>query len=71
MAMNESDIVQMIKEALPDAEVQIEDLRGDGDAVLRSRPIRNCTYWSSRGTARITRPFLPPVFLHVSACLNL
>ncbi|MBI08267.1 MAG: BolA family transcriptional regulator [Rhodospirillaceae bacterium] len=31
MAMNESDIVQMIKEALPDAEVQIEDLRGDGD----------------------------------------
>ena len=31
MAMNESDIVQMINEALPDAEVQIEDLRGDGD----------------------------------------
>ena len=31
MAMNESDIVKMIKEALPDAEVQIEDLRGDGD----------------------------------------
>ena len=31
MAMNESDIVQMIKEALPDAEVQLEDLRGDGD----------------------------------------
>ena len=31
MAMNESDIVQMIKEALPDAVVQIEDLRGDGD----------------------------------------
>ena len=31
MAMNESDIVQMIKEAVPDAEVQIEDLRGDGD----------------------------------------
>ena len=31
MAMNESDIVQMIKEALPDAEVQIEALRGDGD----------------------------------------
>jgi len=31
MAMNEADIVQMIKEALPDAEVQIEDLRGDGD----------------------------------------
>ena len=31
MAMNQSDIVQMIKEAIPDAEVQIEDLRGDGD----------------------------------------
>jgi stress-induced morphogen len=39
MAMNQSDIVQMIKEALPDAEVQIEDLRGDGDhyaAYVRS-----------------------------------
>ncbi len=39
MAMNQSDIVQMIKEAIPDAEVQIEDLRGDGDhyaAYVRS-----------------------------------
>lgn len=31
MAMAEEDIVRMIKEALPDAEVRIEDLRGDGD----------------------------------------
>jgi len=31
MAMAEDDIVRMIKEALPDAEVSIEDLRGDGD----------------------------------------
>ena len=31
MAMNQSDIEQMIKDAIPDAEVQIEDLRGDGD----------------------------------------
>ena len=31
MAMNQADIEQMIKEAIPDAEVQIEDLRGDGD----------------------------------------
>ena len=39
MAMNQSDIEQMIKEAIPDAEVQIEDLRGDGDhyaAYVRS-----------------------------------
>lgn len=31
MAMTASDIEQMIKEALPDAQVTIEDLRGDGD----------------------------------------
>lgn len=31
MAMAEEEIVRMIKEALPDAEVKIEDLRGDGD----------------------------------------
>ena len=39
MAMNQSDIEQMIKEAIPDAEVQIEDLRGDSDhyaAYVRS-----------------------------------
>ena len=31
MAMNQSDNEQLIKEAIPDAEIQIEDLRGDGD----------------------------------------
>lgn len=31
MAMQANEIEQMIREALPDAEVQIEDLRGDGD----------------------------------------
>ena len=31
MAMAEEDIVRMIKDALPDADVKIEDLRGDGD----------------------------------------
>ena len=31
MAMNASEIEQMIKAALPDAEVSIEDLKGDGD----------------------------------------
>lgn len=31
MAMEATDIERMIKEALPDAEVTIEDLRGDGD----------------------------------------
>jgi stress-induced morphogen len=31
MAMQESEITDMIKKALPDAEVRIEDLRGDGD----------------------------------------
>ena len=39
MAMDQSEIEQMIKEALPDAEAQIEDLRGDGDhyaAYVRS-----------------------------------
>ena len=46
MAMNESDIVQMIKEAIPDAEVQIEDLRGDGDhyaAYVRSAEFKGKT----------------------------
>jgi stress-induced morphogen len=39
MAMEASEIERLIKEALPDAEVQIEDLRGDGDhysAYVRS-----------------------------------
>lgn len=31
MAMESTEIEQMIKEALPDAEIVIEDLRGDGD----------------------------------------
>ena len=31
MAMTAAEINDMIKEALPDAEVTIEDLRGDGD----------------------------------------
>jgi stress-induced morphogen len=31
MAMEASEIARLIKEALPDAEVTIEDLRGDGD----------------------------------------
>jgi stress-induced morphogen len=39
MAMDAAQIEQLIKEALPDAEVRIEDLRGDGDhyaAYVRS-----------------------------------
>lgn len=31
MPMNAPDIERMIKEALPDAAITIEDLRGDGD----------------------------------------
>ncbi len=31
MPMDAADIERLIKEALPDAEVTIEDLRGDGD----------------------------------------
>ncbi len=31
MAMEPGQIERLIKEALPDAEVRIEDLRGDGD----------------------------------------
>jgi stress-induced morphogen len=31
MAMSAAEIESMIKEALPDADVRIEDLRGDGD----------------------------------------
>ena len=31
MAMEASEIERMIKEALPDAEIVIDDLRGDGD----------------------------------------
>lgn len=39
MAMSQAEIEQMIKQAIPDAQVQIEDLRGDGDhyaAYVRS-----------------------------------
>ncbi len=31
MPMNSAEIEQLIKQAMPDAEVHIEDLRGDGD----------------------------------------
>ena len=31
MPMSAGEIEQMIKEAIPDAEVRIDDLRGDGD----------------------------------------
>ena len=31
MAMAESDIERLIRESLPNARVEIEDLRGDGD----------------------------------------
>ena len=31
MPMSASEIEQLIQEAIPDAEVQINDLRGDGD----------------------------------------
>ena len=46
MAMTQSAIEQMIKEAIPDAEVQIEDLRGDGDhyaAYVRSAEFKGKT----------------------------
>jgi len=31
MAMDPAKIISLIKESIPDADVQIEDLRGDGD----------------------------------------
>jgi stress-induced morphogen len=31
MAMSAGDIEQMIREAFPDASIEIDDLRGDGD----------------------------------------
>lgn len=31
MAMDPAEIVRMIKEGIPEADVRIEDLRGDGD----------------------------------------
>ena len=46
MPMNQGDIEQHIKEALPDAEVLINDLRGDGDhyaALVKSAAFRGKT----------------------------
>lgn len=46
MAMNAVEIEKMIKQALPDAEVQISDLRGDGDhyaAYIRSAAFKGKT----------------------------
>jgi len=43
MAMQASEIERLIKEALPDAEITIDDLRGDGDhyaAFVRSAAFR-------------------------------
>lgn len=40
MPMNEEEIVRLIKDALPDAVIEIKDLRGDGDhyqATVESR----------------------------------
>ena len=31
MAMDSAEIVRLIQESIPDAEVRIDDLRGDGD----------------------------------------
>lgn len=31
MAMNAAEIERLIREAMPDAQIRIEDLRGDGD----------------------------------------
>ncbi|MBR46714.1 MAG: BolA family transcriptional regulator [Rhodospirillaceae bacterium] len=31
MAMDSAEIVQLIQEGIPDADVRIDDLRGDGD----------------------------------------
>ncbi|MEQ8965646.1 MAG: BolA family transcriptional regulator [Azospirillaceae bacterium] len=48
MAMDPTEIVRLIKEGIPDAEVQIEDLRGDGDhyAAIVTSP-------SFRGRSRV------------------
>ena len=46
MPMTASDIVEMIKEAIPDAQVEITDLRGDGDhysAVVTSQSFKGKT----------------------------
>jgi stress-induced morphogen len=46
MAMQAHEIESMIKEALPDAQIRIEDLRGDGDhyaAIVVSESFRGKT----------------------------
>jgi len=40
MAMEASEIARLIKEAIPDAEVVIEDLRGQALSTRTVRPIR-------------------------------
>ena len=54
MAMDAATIERLIKEGLPDAQVTIEDLRGDGDhyaahvvsAAFRARAGSSSTRWS-------------------------
>lgn len=44
MAMNAEEIKTMIKDAIPDADIRIEDLRGDGDhyaAYISSESFRD------------------------------
>ena len=48
MAMNASDIERLIKEALPDARVEIRDLAGDGDHYAA-----NVISSSFRGKSRV------------------
>ena len=56
MAMDASDIEQLIRAAIPDAEVTIRDLAGDGDhyaatvvaACSRANPVCSSTSWSMR-----------------------
>ena len=46
MPMTASNIVDMIKEAIPDAQIDITDLRGDGDhysAVVTSQSFKGKT----------------------------
>ena len=59
MAMDASMIERLIKESLPDAQVSIEDLRGDGDhyaahvvsGAFRARPASSSTRWCTRPCA--------------------
>ena len=46
MAMDPAEIVRLIREGIPDADVRIEDLRGDGDhyaAYVTSASFRGMT----------------------------